>query len=223
MKSDYTPPKPTSGDVAHALARSGLGAIPFAGSAAIELLNGLVVPPLLRRQQEWMERVGKSLLSLEKIFGTNLESLKDSEDFLDIFIETTRIAIKTNKEFKLNALNNALLNCVLNTPLDDSIHYIYLSHIDAFTPWHMKLLKYLDSDYSPKNDIDTSTNVFIERDFTELLGRNEFYRLIGKDLYSRALINNANFISPPNNGLSRNTTTDLGKDFLRFVQNPKLV
>ncbi len=70
----YSPPEPSTGDAAHAVARSGLGAIPIAGTAAVELLNALVTPPLERRRREWMERIGEGLRRLEDERNANLEA-----------------------------------------------------------------------------------------------------------------------------------------------------
>ncbi|PWQ92435.1 hypothetical protein [Leucothrix pacifica] len=64
--SDYKPPKNKKTNALHAVARSGLGAIPFAGTAAIEILNRIVAPPLEQRKEEWMLNFGNALLRLEK-------------------------------------------------------------------------------------------------------------------------------------------------------------
>ena len=71
------PPKPTTGDVAHALTKAGLSMIPVVGGPAVELFQHLFQPPLERRGNEWMEQVGEKLLSLEQS-GLNLGDLQSN-------------------------------------------------------------------------------------------------------------------------------------------------
>lgn len=40
----FKTPEVSAGDAVHAVARSGLGVIPFAGTAAIEILNAIFPP-----------------------------------------------------------------------------------------------------------------------------------------------------------------------------------
>lgn len=218
---NYAPQSQGKGDAAHAIVRSGLGAIPFAGTASVELFSAIVTPPLVKRQREWMERVGNSLSNLEKFLDVDLESLQSDDKFLDIVLQSSHIALRTSQESKIEALKNTILNSALDLSLDESIKYMFLGCLDSFTSWHIKLLTYLDSPYAPQNkSYDIATFEFIEHDFPELVGRQDFYDLLGKDLYSRALINNANFKSPPDGGLSRSQSTSLGKEFLKFIGSP---
>lgn len=222
MKSkNYDPPSQGKGDVAHAFVRSGLGAIPVAGTAAVELFSYVVTPPLVKRQQEWMERIGNALLSLEQFLDIDLESLQSDDKFLDILLQSSHIALRTSQEEKIEALKNTILNSVVDLSLDESIKYMFLGCLDSFTSWHIKLLDFLDSPYVPPNESDNiETWQFIEHDLPELAGRKDFYSFLGKDLYNRALINNANFESPPEKGLPRSQATSLGKEFLKFIRPP---
>ena len=61
------PPKPTTGDVAHALTKAGLSMIPVVGGPAVEIFQHLVQPPLERRLNEWMEQVGESPRVLRRL------------------------------------------------------------------------------------------------------------------------------------------------------------
>lgn len=221
MKSKkYDPPSQGKGDAAHAIVRSGLGTIPFGGTASIELFNAVVTPPLVKRQQEWMERVGNALLSLEKFLDIDLESLQSDDKFLDIVLQSSHIALRTSQEEKIEALKNTILNSAVNLSLDESIKYIFLGCLDSFTPWHIRLLDFLDSPYAPPNESDNiETWQFIEHALPELAGRKDFYSFLGKDLYNRALIDNANFESTPDQ-LPRCKATSLGKEFLKFIRPP---
>ena len=115
MTDDYSLPEPTKGDAA--IARAGLGAIPVGGAAAIELLNAIVTPPLERRRQEWMERIGNALKRLEEEKGIILEKLQNNDAFVDIALQASQTALRTSQEEKLDALKNAVLNSSLDAYL----------------------------------------------------------------------------------------------------------
>ena len=80
------PPKETLGDHAHSLVRAGLGAIPFAGSAAVELFNKVVMPPLERRRDRWREMVGEGLQKLETAGAIDPEELEQDDAFITVIM-----------------------------------------------------------------------------------------------------------------------------------------
>ena len=127
----YNPPQSSTGDTIHAMARAGLGAIPYVGTAASELLNAIVTPPLERRRNEWMKQIGEALRKLEKQMGVVLESLQEKDEFIDIAIEATQIAIKTSNREKKEALKNAILNSALPSPPEESLQKLFLNLIDT--------------------------------------------------------------------------------------------
>jgi len=100
----YQPPEKSIGDAAHTVARAGLGLIPIAGTAANELLNTIITPPLEKRRDEWMRLVGESLLKIEKEMGIVLETLRSNENFIDAAIRASLIAIRSHKKEKLKYL-----------------------------------------------------------------------------------------------------------------------
>lgn len=225
----FKPPQKTKGDATHAVTRAGLGAIPVGGAAATELLNAIVTPPLERRRQEWMERVGNALHNLENALGIDLEKLQDNNVFLDIALQASHTALRNSQEEKLEALKNSILNSALDSSPEESIQQMFLSFIDFLTVWHLNLLVLLDDPekWDARHDLGLSnismggTSTIIERAFPELRGRRDFYDLLGKDLYSRGLVNNANFhITGTGSGLAQSKTTAMGKQFLAFIKSP---
>ena len=100
----YEVPSAKAGDIAHAVTRSGLGAIPFAGTAAIELLNMVVTPSLEKRRNDWMKEVGEGLRNLEEKMGVVLEELHQNDAFIDAALEASTLAIKIVKKKKLKLL-----------------------------------------------------------------------------------------------------------------------
>ena len=78
----------------HAGIRAGLGAIPFAGTVAIELFNLVVTPQLERRRDNWIREIDERLNELEKKKNININSLKDN----DIFLDSILVPLQFNNE-----------------------------------------------------------------------------------------------------------------------------
>jgi len=225
----YKPPTPSAGDAAHAVAKAGLGAIPYAGAAASELLSAIVTPPLERRRNEWMNEIGEALRKLESQMGVVLESLQEKEEFIDVAIEATQIAIKTSNQQKREALKNAILNSALPNPPEESLQKMFLSFIDTLTVWHLRLLDLFNDPpaYIQKHNLQFSNisagamRHLVEKAFAELQGRRDLYDLIWKDLYSRALVNTDGLNTMmTRSGILAKRTTKIGKLFLDYIKNP---
>lgn len=150
------PPDPTRespGDVAHALVRSALGAIPVAGSAAIELFNAIVTPPIERRRREWMASVGDALNELQSKAGTiDITRLSQDEEFISLLVSATQLAIRSHRQEKLDALKNAVLNSACGRRPSDDLQSAFLALVDRFTPLHLKLLKIFDEGFVWSNE-----------------------------------------------------------------------
>lgn len=225
----YKAPVRTAGDAGHAVLRAGLGAIPYAGAAATELLNAIVTPPLEKRRSQWMEEVGNGLRQLESKMGVILEDLPKNDDFIDTVVEATRIAITTSNRQKKEALKNAILNSALPNPPEESLQKMFLSFIDTLTIWHLKLLElfnnprsYVDKHKVKVAFVDTgSLSQLVENAFTELSGERALYDLIWKDLYSKALVNVEQLhVNMTSNGVFQKRTTKIAELFLDYIKNP---
>lgn len=79
MKTTDKTNKITGMDVAHSLAKGGLGAIPVVGSLAAEIFGLVVTPPLEKRRAEWMNEIAEKLKELEDAKVINLEELQNNE------------------------------------------------------------------------------------------------------------------------------------------------
>lgn len=225
---DLDVPQPTSGDTAHAVARSGLGAIPIAGTAAVEVLNAIVTPPLERRRTEWMQNVGECLRRLEEEKGINLEELRDNDTFIDVATQVTLAAIRTSKREKLDCLRNALLNSVLPDPPDEAYQNLFINFVETFSVWHIKILDLFCGPEAWAQKNNTAFNVgmgglgtIIENAFPEMQGRRQLYDQIGKDLAYRGLAGTDNLhVTMTGHGLLQKRSTQLGDEFIKFVSDP---
>ena len=225
----YSPPEPSTSDAAHAVARSGLGTIPIAGTAAVELLNALVTPPLERRRQQWMESIGEGLRRLEDKRNVDLEALRDNDQFIDIAMQASQAAIRTAQEEKLQALRNALLNSALPNPPEETLQQMFINFIDTLSVWHIRLLGLFQG---PEQWAQRSGRTFpdlsmgglatlVESAFPDLRGRRDLYDQIGKDLAFRGLAQTDNLhVTMTGHGLMQKRTTQMGDAFLSFIQDP---
>ena len=228
----FDPPKASAGDAVLAVARAGLGTIPIAGAAAIELLTTIITPPLAKRRDEWMRRVGESLRQLEKQMNIILESLQSNDSFIDAAMQATQAALRTNQGEKLDALRNAVLNAALPNPPEKAIQQLFLNFVDSLTVWHLKILNFiykppvggvrLRTDYTHVHFSELPRS--IEETFSELSGRYPLYNQIIQDLSARGLLDlgamDTSHEMATMQGIPSVKITDLGKEFIVFITSP---
>lgn len=137
------------GDVAHALVKGGLSGIPIAGGLAAELFDLVLAPPLSKRRDAWMESIARRLESVE----AKVDSMRDDPAFVTTLLQATQIALRSHQEEKLEALRNAVVNSAMGAGPEDDLRAIFLNLIDAFTPTHLRILKFFQN----RGSLDSST------------------------------------------------------------------
>lgn len=228
-KSESTTlPKRSATDIVHLIARAGLSMIPVFGGAAKETFVAIVAPPIVKRQEEWMERIGKDLLELEeKVEGFDFEALVKNQTFITTVLYATTMAIRNHQEEKIEALRNAVLNAALPSPPDEDLQLMFLNFVDSFTPNHMKILKFFDDPktWAENNKINLtnfaagSPSAILERAFPQL--RKDFYDLVVKDLSDKGLMEGQSLhVMMTGPGAIASRTSQIGKRFLSFISSP---
>ena len=222
----YKPPKQTVGDAAHLVTRAAVSAIPVVGSPAAELFAGLVLPPLEKRRQEWMEEVGVGLRRLEEEGRAKLEDLRKDSAFIDTVLQATQTAMRNSRREKLEALRNAVLNAASPIHPKPALQEMFLRYVDEFTIWHLKILDLFDSPPAwfgrnsgtfPPVSMGALSHV-LEAAYPVLRGQRAFYDQVWADLASRALVNtNSLHGTMSGHGLTEQRTSELGKEFLGFI------
>jgi hypothetical protein len=108
---------------------------------------------------------------------------------------------------------------------------MFISFVDEFTVWHLKLLNLFtdptewvqhnaSSARSPQKSIGSLEGLLLEV-FPELKGKVDFYDQVWNDLNARGLVSTSGLrvmMSPQ--GVMSPRSTDMGKKFLIFVKNP---
>jgi hypothetical protein len=223
---EHEPPGSDIADVAYRTVQSIVGLAP-GGSAAARLLELIVVPPATRRMKEWMEDVAASLRLLETERAVNLEELSKNPAFIDAVLTATPAAIRTSQARKRAALRNAVLNSALKGAPDLAIQQIFISITDRFTDRHLALLKLFQdaSKWRARSGASLpqrSNATPILRDAFPDAGSNEaLYELLWTDLYANRLVK----LPKLENGLEGDAstikrTTDLGNQYLAFIESP---
>lgn len=232
VKKDRYKLKASPSDVAHTLIKAGISAIPIIGGPAAELFSAIIISPLSKRRDEWIASIATALKELEeKVEGFRIESLSQNDVFITTVMHATQIAIRNHQAEKLMALRNAVLNTALSISIDENTIMIFLNLIDAFTPWHLKILQFFESptEWARSNGISFGNfymgapSDILEQAFPELRGKREFYDKIVKDLYSQGMMSIESLHGMMTfNGMIASRTTNLGNQFLAFIREPKI-
>ncbi len=194
-----------------------------------ELFERFVTPPLERRRDEWMTEVGEALRDLEENRGVNLEELQSNEEFIDTVLQASQVALRNSQEEKRTALRNAILNAALPNPPEQALQQMFLSFVDGFTVWHLRLLKLFDNPPQwarehnhvfPVMNKGSLARVLVSA-FPELDGKRAFYDQVWEDLYQRGLVSTTSlYTTMSKQGVRSKRTTELGTQFLRFIEEP---
>jgi hypothetical protein len=176
-----------------------------------------------------MDSVADGLRQLESEGRLTLDDLTTSELFTDTLLHASQAALRTSQVEKQQALRNAVLNAALPKAPDESLQLIFLSLVDQFTAWHLRLLKLFQDPeaFATANHRDYSSiymgglSSILEIAYPELSNQREFYDLIWADLVTRGLTNTPNLKGIMTaHGLTQPRTTDIGNRFLRFIESP---
>lgn len=223
-------PETGAGDIAHTAAAAGLSAIPVVGGPAAAIFSAVIVPPLQKRRDDWIESIAERLKDLEdRVDDLDLADLKDNEGFITTVMHASQAAIRNHDEEKLEALRNAILNAALPTAPDDDLQLMFLDYVDRLTPWHLRILAFFDDPkgWAERNDVTFSRMTMgapahiLEEGYPELADRKEFYAQVVKDLFARGLMNTDSLdTTMSEQGIYARRTSAMGREFLQFVTAP---
>jgi len=213
-------------DVAHSLAKGGLGTIPYIGALASEIFGLVVTPPLDKRRAEWMNEVSERLKELEEKRVIDFEELQNNEQFIDVVLQATSYALKTSEREKIKAFRNAILNTATGVSPDKTISQIFLNQLDRFTVWHIKILYFIDnprrwfknSDKIPQSYLSSSIASILEEAFPELINQDALVDIIWSDLMTAGFHRTSGRTTMMSGeGALIDRTTELGKKFIAFI------
>jgi hypothetical protein len=147
----------------------------------VELLN-LIGPPLVRRQQRWMQSVAEALVKHEALLVRDLES---DEAFLSAIAQAHSAATRTHNEEKHRALRNAVVNTALGLGRSPDLTPTFIRFVDELTAEHLALLSAM------ANQEDELRGVASYQAMLDHLApgaTQEEFRLLCQDLAARLLV-----------------------------------
>jgi hypothetical protein len=224
---------PTAGkdDVAQEIVKAAISAAPLVGGPAAEIFGMVIAPPLQKRQIAWMEEVAEGLKQLEgKVEGFKIENLKENEQFVSIVLAATQTAVRTHQQEKREALRSAVLNVAIGSGLDQDAEGIFLSLIDRYTAWHLRILRLFQNPLElgaakgqrPENYyIGGSRSRLLEAYYPDMQGQRQFYDITVSDLHAQGLLGIQDLQTMVTaQGMFQKATTDWGDRFLAFITAP---
>lgn len=224
-----TPPKATAADHAHTLGRAGISSIPIVGGPAVELFQMLITPSLEKRKLEWMESVAEGLQRLEEKHGNIIDDLKSNDAFIDTVMLASHAAVRTSQQEKKQALRNAVLNAALPQPPDESRQLLFISWVESFTPWHLRMLKLFANPLDwyqengrqpPQYHFAGSLSAMLVDAYPELKDERALFDKVCKDLHNDGLIGVEHLYINMGSGVYDMRAEPLGNEFLRFISDP---
>jgi hypothetical protein len=241
------PTTPELEDHRAAVIKGALHEIPILGSVLAAEMDLILVPPLSRRRDEWLEDLARRLHDLEgRVAGFKFEDLANNEQFVSATMQATQAALRTHQAEKLDALKNTVLNTALDKVPDDNRRAVFLALIDRLTPIHVSLLKGFQNPAGPRPGMDhpylawdwstfyralqhepgfsekASKLTLWVKDFIPLLANEseDFIKMLLGDLYAAGLIT----VTPTDKQVAsvfKEIVTPVGVEFLSFITAPK--
>jgi hypothetical protein len=215
---------PDSGDVTYAVAKGVLGAFPGAGPLLQELFGAMVIPPLQKREGEFIELIASSLVELsDKVEAFDFDTLPDNPAFISAVAIASPIALRTHQKEKLEALRNALLNVALGIQPDENKQQFFLRLIDELNTDYLKILEYCD----PRQAAIRRESRFGDETLMEYYTRVKpnadrhwwaYLRMIVATLNARALLLGDGLEPAIINGTA--VASDIAIEFLEFIKSP---
>jgi hypothetical protein len=216
--------------VAYHVAQTALGtadiAIPGAGYALQQIVGHFVGEPLAKRREEWFRLVGGAIVELQQtVADFDPSTLSQNEEFISCVYEATHLAMKTHREFKREALKNAIVNTAIGFTLDEALRGRFISCIDHFSEAHLRLLSVLHNPrgYEPcvtaaKATLAGSQSSVIRAEISEREMPAAVFATVIADLDRERFINGSiGGMTTGGDTLLAKRTTEVGDLFLKFI------
>lgn len=230
--------KTTLPDALYTASSYALSFLPVAG----ELFNACIMTPAERRRNDWIESIEKELYKLKSTIPDIMIRTQNNEQAISTILTASPLALKTHNKTKLEALRNIVINAVLHEDYEEYKFQMFLSFIDEFTEWHIRLLEYFSDPkaavkkYNSSFDLSNQFHCLTMAPFYSIypaMNNSKSYqylKIIVNDLNSKELLfckadvfnqsymyNDIYKTGHP----YKKYTTDFGDEFLKFIADYK--
>ena len=227
-------PHSESAETVLGLAKAVVSAVPVLGGLAAELMDVVIRPQIEQRRTDWLNSLAERLARLEvRVDGFRVGDLVDHPAFTSAMLQAGAVALRNHNEEKLEALRNAVLNVAVSSTSGEDEHELFISLIDSFTDWHLRVLAFL----ADKEAIAEKrgrlpfpswyaggVSAVLEHVYPELVGRRDLYDLVVSGLNRAGLVAIDSFHTTGTRDgyMLAKQSTDMGDRFLRFITEPDL-
>jgi hypothetical protein len=163
----------------------------------------------------WFESLAERLKAIEG----KLESLADNPAFVTTVLQATQIALRTHQEEKLEALRNAVVNSTTDQGLEPDLRAVFLNFVDAFTPTHLRILKYFQN----RESFDVRTALLDVRAVQQSRNATELTNIMVEELARNGLLEDHRPYAARGRDTGESlltfawTVSPLGAQFLEFI------
>ena len=205
-----------------------IASLPVVGGALQVAFSDAMGRALLARREEWLAELAEAVNDLYDKIG-NFEEAVENPTFVDAVVTATQIADRTSLTLKREVLRNAALNSALPTAPDADTQQLFFDMIERFTPTHVQLLTHLDdpggwfdrAGIARPSFYSAPRVAVIEVGMPEFAGRKDLIDRYANGLTINGLINHALGVMITASGLWQPATTQLGRQFLAFIKDPR--
>lgn len=223
------PREEAKSEIAVALVKGALQAIPIAGGLLAEVVN-LFVNPAEKRKERWLMEVSSAIENVHKEVGLVPDVLQKDERFISLLYQATQIALRNHREEKIRALREALEATAKGDMPEEDTAFQFLRYVDELSVTHLRVLGTLNKHDGQFSHVKTLEQVLsqLERYLGGSIERAHFRSVI-KDLESRSLILAVDVEDLPEFSTGQNIlvggssaakpfgVTSLGRSFLKFI------
>jgi len=225
------PEKKSASDVAYEVGRGIVAAMPIAGGPLQVVFESVFAAPIEKRKAEWLQGLVEIIEEIDgRVEGLEASELGQNAAFVTTAMQASQIALRNHQREKLNALRNAVLNSGLPSAPSDDEQAIFVRLIDELTPWHLRILGFLDDPVAWMS-ANGSANpgwgmggvaTVLEHCFPDLVGQRALYDQMVQDLQAAGLAASGSYLhaTMTGQGMVASRTTSIGKQFLAFITAP---
>ena len=208
------------------------------GAVFSDWLASEIAQPLSKRRDSWLRELHGDLSRIEKKIDYLSEDVYDEGRFSCAVVSALRIAEKTYDEEKLKLLRNAVCNIFIGVNIREDVEYIFWRYVDDLSVSHIRILCF---SISPRKWMEDNNIAKLppehegkgtwfrwnwdkvkELCLPDIRSEERLYKILIDDLLSKGLIESEPISVIENTlGFDRAGITDLGREFLNFVSDPK--
>jgi hypothetical protein len=179
--------------------------------------------------------VAERLIRHERI----LAHLPENQRFVSAMAQAVPVALQTTHEGKLRALRNAVVHAALDDTPDEEESRLFIRYIDELLPSHSLLLAAMDRHANAIAGADQMPELVrvLQNDLPASLATADAFQFACQELESRFLIRLAPgvqgypdvatshivSVAPENHGKPHVRVTELGRSFLRYLEEEPTV